>query len=187
MNDRPLKPSLDALLKAAFNYEDPSGPTMLSRAGTRPTAGEYAGMGTGLDARAQAGMIQAAVRELPGHVKNAMHARYMPRGVRCRCGARCCMGYLPNDQRNDALDELAQYAVAPALSGTITSYRVRRQCVERFFGAKVNLGALAKSQGQDAHTIGVKAKKIGAELERLLATGYATLSEKLADCLPPVD
>ncbi len=24
MADRPLKPSLDALLKAAFNYEDPS-------------------------------------------------------------------------------------------------------------------------------------------------------------------
>ena len=184
MNDRPLKPSLDALLKAAFTYERPSDPTMLSRTGPRRAPGEYAGMGVGLDGAGQAGMIQGAVRQLPRHVREAIQARYMPRGVKCRCGARCCKGWVDNTARREALDVLADTGVSAALSGSLTTYRARRECVERFFGKKVNLGALAKAMGKDAHTIGEWNKKIGAELERLLATGYDELADRLADCLP---
>ena len=184
MNDRPLKPTLDALLKAAFTYERPSDPTMLSRAGKRPARGEYAGMGAGLDGAAQSGMIQGAVRQLPRYVREAIQARYMPRGIKCRCGARCCRGWIDNAARAEALDTLADQGVSAALSGCVTTYRARRECVERFFGKKVHLGKLAVGMQRDPHTIGEWNKKIGAHLEVLLARGYAELSEKLADCLP---
>lgn len=184
MTDRPLKPTLDALLKAAFTYERPSDLTMLSRTGKRPAPGDYAGIGVGLDGAAQAGMVQAAVRELPRYVREAIQARYMPRGVKCRCGARCCKGWVDNRDRAEALGMLAEHGVSAALSGCVTIYRARRECVERFFGKSVNLGKLADSIHRDPHTVGEWNKKICAHLEVLLARGYSELSERLADCLP---
>ncbi len=184
MTDRPLKPTLDALLKAAFTYERPSDPTMLSRTGPRRAPGEYAGIGTGLDGAGQAGLIQSAVRELPRYQRYAIEARYMPRGVKCRCGARCCKGWVDNAARAEALGELAEHGVSAALSGCITTYRARRECVERFYGKKVNLGKLADSVGRDAHTVGDWNKKIGQHLNVLLAQAYEELGAVLVDCLP---
>lgn len=106
----------------------------------------------GLDGAAQAGMVLAELQKLTPIERAVLVARCAPRVLRCECRSPCCAGYRANPDWREAISELTEHVIV-ALSGTLSHYRVRSGCVQRFFGAKVKLTELAESCGVNRNTV----------------------------------
>lgn len=79
-------------------------------------------------------------------------ARFAPRSYPCSCGRRCCSGYTPNPEWEEAIRDLTQAALTP-LAGHLSHYLVRRKLVEEVFGVKVKLEQLAERASVNKNTI----------------------------------
>ncbi len=161
----------------AFNYAHQQSPDSPMRNLGKTPGREGKGL-NGLDGAAQAGMIRAELSRVSGYGEYALIARVAPKSLTCGCGKTCCAGRKPNAEWTHAIDALSVQMLR-VLSGGVSNYRLRRGCVEKYFGSPVKIGKLADYCGVHRDTAGAHNVKIVAALKKTEATAWREIDELL--------
>lgn len=195
----PLFPSAHAALTFALNYsmQQYNRPLMNRIASGELTAGMAPDGGkglSGLDGAGQAGMIRAELARLSPIEQAVLVAHAAPSQVPCACGVACCSGWKTNPEWQDAMSVLTSAAASGALSGCVSNGRLRSALIQRIFGAKVTLAALAERHDVDENTagahhaklkrwlFGVADRKGKDDVVGLHPQAYRALSDRLKAC-----
>ena len=142
-----------------------------------PSAGAGNGL-CGVDGAAQAGMIRVELSRLTGCGELVLIARVAPMSIPCDCGVACCSKRKPNEEWRQAVDALSVQMIR-VLSGNVTNYRLRRGCVEKFFGRSVKLVQLADHCGVHRDTASAHNAKIAAALKKDESRAWAEIYQRL--------
>lgn len=156
--DEPLFRSVEQALAFAFRHpQGDVGRPLMNRMADGP---RRTGRGlVGLDASMQAGLIQAAVKDV-GELPFAIAAaRYLRHTVPCACGASCCHGFRPNQEWVRAITTVTE-AASEAIPHRHVMHAVRKAVVMRYFGEKVSLKDVAERCRVDRNTASAHAKAI---------------------------
>lgn len=150
----------DALI-FAFNqtmsgYEIPA----MHRMAIKPSARE--GL-TPIESAAQAGMIRAEVAAIGVLHEAILTAKYAPKTHPCSCKSPCCAGETPNREWTDSVSYLTNF-VKPAFAGCNADYRLRRGCVQIYFGHKIGVGDVAELTGVARNTVSAHVKRANKAL-----------------------
>lgn len=155
----PLFKSAHGALVFAFNFSGQCYDRPLMNRMATPVIGSGKGL-AGLDGAAQAGMIRAEVQALGKLHEAILIARTAPRSNPCSCRSSCCSGRKPNKEWVDAVAWLADHVRNTALAGCTADYRIRRGCVEMFFGSSLTVTALADKCDVARNTAGAHFGKV---------------------------
>lgn len=133
----------------------------------------------GLDGAAQAGMIRAELKAIGRLHEAILIARIAPRSTPCTCRAPCCSGRRPNREWNEALDWLSDYVRTTARAGRTSDYRIRRGCVEMFFGSSMTVSRLAHLCGVTRNTVGAHFARVRKLLKEEEGRAQIAIDERL--------
>lgn len=160
----PLFRSAHAALIFALNYSDQIYERPLMNRLAAPAPGSGKGL-VGVDGAGQAGMIRAELKALGGLHENILVARLAPRQRYCECRGACCSGRKPNPEWVGAVSWLSEHVRVTALAGCLVDYRVRRNCVEIFFGKSLAVAALADDCGIARNTASAHLSRVRKRLK----------------------
>jgi hypothetical protein len=146
MDDIQFKSAFDAVRFAMCYSSQQYGETLMAKRLRGESTGQGMGL-IGLDGAGQSGIIRREMWELPDLHLSVLVARAAPHDVPCDCGRSCCRGHRANLEWQAAIAWLTN-ASAAYVSG-FSHYQVRRAIVERIFGRKEDLNAIAERC--DAH------------------------------------
>lgn len=195
----PMFKSAHEALTFALHYsmQQYDRPLMNRLASGELTAGMARGGGkglSGLDGAGQAGMIRAELAQLDPIHQAVLVASIAPADIPCHCRVSCCSGRKVNPEWQEAMSVLTTAAAAGALSGCVSNGRLRSALIQRLFGAKVTLAALAEQFNVDENTAGAHHTKLkrwlfgGAdrkgkeEVPGLHHQAYRAFTERLRIC-----
>ncbi|SDR47200.1 hypothetical protein SAMN05445850_4521 [Paraburkholderia tuberum] len=105
----------------------------------------------GLDGAAQSGMVFAELDGLDYLQMLILVARNSPRKERCECTHSCCSGWKPNPIYRDAVSQLTEL-VMPVLGSAFSFRRHRYAVVDKYFGEKHDIKAIAEDLGLPPRT-----------------------------------
>ena len=106
---------------------------------------------TGLDGAAQSGMVFAELDGLDYVQMLILVAKNSPRKGRCECKHSCCSGWKPNPIYREAVKQLTEMVI-PALGGSFSFRRHRHAIVDKYFGEKHDIKAIAEDLGLPPRT-----------------------------------
>jgi hypothetical protein len=105
----------------------------------------------GLDGAAQSGMVFAELASLDYAQMLTLIAKNSPRKERCECKHPCCSGWKANPIYRDAVSQLTEL-VMPALGSAFSYRRHRHAIVDKYFGEKHDIKAIAEDLGVPPRT-----------------------------------
>lgn len=133
------------------------GRSLMSRMADGPTR-TGRGLG-GLDGAAQAGMIAAAIGELPPLQRALLEGRFCPKTFPCECGLRCCRRWYYNPRYKHAF-ELVTELVGTVVPLTRPYYRLREGVIQKHFGETIRVVQIGEEYGIADSTVSKYSKLI---------------------------
>lgn len=115
---------------------------------------------SGVNGAGQAGMIRSELARLDPLHQAVLVASIAPADIPCHCRVSCCSGRKVNPEWQEAMSVLTTAAAAGALSGCVSNGRLRSALIQRLFGAKFTLVALAEQFDVDENTAGAHHAKL---------------------------
>lgn len=170
--------SAHAALVFAFNVSSQQYDRPLMNRLATPAIGSGKGL-VGLDGAAQAGMIRAEAQAIGKLHEAILTARIAPRANPCTCRSPCCAGRKPNREWTDAVLWLSDYVRTTALAGCTADYRIRRGCVEMYFGSSLTITELADRCDIARNTAGAHFGRVRKLLKEEEGRAHIAIDERL--------